>query len=315
MKKWFAVAVDSSQSEDDRVEALEQLEDLVEQKIDFANNLKVLKMWEPLHSLLTSDTCTLAVKIQTLSVIATAMQNNPSGQDAYFAYNPFPTLISFLVPSPSSTVESRSKAVYALSGLLKHNAPAVSLFGSPEVDGWTKLRDLLQDPEIKVRRKTIFLFNMLLMSTTPSDSNPEFSSQQNFHTPSSPPAGETQQNQIHPNSHAVLLQNPWRVVTSQPTLDAFKEHGIVSAVIEALTNPQPCGEDGDGDASDLQVEQFAVRLLYSYTVICSAELSEADKEALRSWFEEKTKEGVQGMLAKELDLTVGELKSLVGKLE
>jgi hypothetical protein len=45
-------------------------------------DLKKLNMWEPLHSLLTSETSPLPVKIQTLWVIGTALQNNPSAQDA-----------------------------------------------------------------------------------------------------------------------------------------------------------------------------------------------------------------------------------------
>lgn len=45
-------------------------------------DLKKLNMWEPLHSLLTSDTSPLTVKVQALWVIGTALQNNPSAQDA-----------------------------------------------------------------------------------------------------------------------------------------------------------------------------------------------------------------------------------------
>jgi hsp70-interacting protein len=127
-------------------------------------DLKKLNMWEPLHSLLSSEMSPLLVKVQALWVIGTALQNNPSAQDAvrlltlistlvshlsiiqYLAHDPLPTLLSFLVPSPSSTLQSRSKAIYTLSDLLKHSAPAVKELGHPDVDGWTKLRDLLQDP-------------------------------------------------------------------------------------------------------------------------------------------------------------------------
>lgn len=62
----------------------------------------------------------------------------------YLALNPLPTLLSFLTPSPTSTLQTRSKSIYALSGLLKHNSPAVKELSNPNVDGWTKLRDSLQ---------------------------------------------------------------------------------------------------------------------------------------------------------------------------
>lgn len=59
----------------------------------------------------------------------------------YVAHNPLPTLLSFLEPSPSSTPAIRAKAIYALSGMLKHNAPAVRALDS---SGWMKIRDALQ---------------------------------------------------------------------------------------------------------------------------------------------------------------------------
>lgn len=39
---------------------------------------------------------------------------------------------------------ARSKGIYALSGLLKHNAPAVAALSFPEVNGWHKLHDALK---------------------------------------------------------------------------------------------------------------------------------------------------------------------------
>lgn len=45
-------------------------------------DLEKMKMWEPLHSLLTSDTSSPQIKMQVLWVIGTALQNNPSAQDA-----------------------------------------------------------------------------------------------------------------------------------------------------------------------------------------------------------------------------------------
>jgi hsp70-interacting protein len=189
--------------------------------------------------------------------------------------------VSFLVPSGSSTLQSRSKAIYTLSGLLKHNAPAVKELSNSDVEGWTKLRDSLQgmilltypilthpnillaDPEITVRRKTLFLLNTLLIPTMSSSSG----APSHLHTPDSH-TDEEQQHPIHANSHAVHLHNPSRASTSQLTLDAFREHGITDAVVDVLTNPLPCGEDGEEEGGDMEVEENGVRLvLFSVCVI------------------------------------------------
>ena len=55
--------------------------------------------------------------------------------------------------------------MYALSGLLKHNAAAVKQMH--DVDGWSVLRDALADSDISVRRKVAFLLNSLLIPTAP----------------------------------------------------------------------------------------------------------------------------------------------------
>ena len=55
--------------------------------------------------------------------------------------------------------------MYALSGLLKHNAAAVKQMH--DVDGWSVLRDALADSDISVRRKVVFLLNSLLIPTAP----------------------------------------------------------------------------------------------------------------------------------------------------
>jgi hypothetical protein len=63
-------------------------------------DLKKLNMWEPLHSLLSSEMSPLLVKVQALWVIGTALQNNPSAQDAvrlHFDFNACFSLIDHIV--------------------------------------------------------------------------------------------------------------------------------------------------------------------------------------------------------------------------
>ncbi|KAI0758916.1 nucleotide exchange factors-like protein [Fomes fomentarius] len=173
MKEALAVAVNEKRDEDERIQALDDFEILIEQ-IDNANNLEKLKMWEPLHSLLISPTSSEAIQMQTLWILGTAVQNNPPAQNSYLALSPLRALLSFLSPTVRSG-KTRSKAVYALSGLLKHNAAAVKQMH--EVEGWDVLRDALQDSDITVRRKVAFLLNSLLVPTAPPQASPSSSQQ------------------------------------------------------------------------------------------------------------------------------------------
>ncbi|KAJ3871471.1 Le.MFB2 [Lentinula edodes] len=306
MKEAMAIAVDEGNTEEDRVSALDNLEMLIEQ-IDNANNLSNLKMWDPLHALLTSSPDSVAT--QALWVIGTALQNNPSAQDAYLKLNPLPTLTSFLSPPPTPNSNSnskpspskplRSKAIYALSGLLKHNAPALlqlSINDAHGCDGWDKLRLALQDPDITIRRKTLFLLNALLIpSPSPDSPSPESPSLGNLHTPSQTQnsqnsqhpqtqnlhtPSQTQHSQnpqhphhpIHPNSHSMHLSDPSRASTAPPTYEALRTHGIIDTLIAGLTRSLPYGGDGDreevdGDTKeevDGEFEEMGVGLLNTY---------------------------------------------------
>ncbi|TFY76254.1 hypothetical protein EWM64_g7758 [Hericium alpestre] len=139
MKESLTKALDESLSEEERIIALDDLEMLVEH-IDNANNLGKLQMYEPLQKLLTSSFSD-NIKTQALWVIGTAVQNNPAAQKAYLELNPLHTLLGFLSPSVHSS-QLRSKAVYTLSGLLKHNAAAVSELD--RVGGWEAFRKALE---------------------------------------------------------------------------------------------------------------------------------------------------------------------------
>lgn len=100
----------------------------------------------------------------------------------------------------------------------------------------------------------MFLLSTLLLPTTPVSSAPP--ANPNLHTPTAPAPAEP----IYDNSHAAHLHNPARTSTSETTLDAVRVHGIVDAVISALTSPVPYGEDGDVLDSDVDFEEKGVRL-------------------------------------------------------
>ncbi|KAG6890165.1 hypothetical protein C0995_010869 [Termitomyces sp. Mi166 len=298
MKEDMGVATDPSKTEDERVAALDHLEMLIEQ-IDNANDLAKLKLWEPLHALLTASTSTLEIKMQALWVIGTAVQNNPSAQDAYLALDPLPTLVSFLTPSHSSTLQTRSKTIYALSGLLKHNAPAVQQLTNPSINGWRHLRDALSDPEITVRRKTVFLLSTLLLPTAPAPSAPNA------------PIREP----IHANSHVAHVSNPDRASTSTLVAPALQTHGVLKALVQAITSPLPHGEDGDMVEPDVAFEETGIRLFHTYLVLCGQQLDKEDAEVLRRWVKaEQERESGEKQLAERWALDLTELKELSAKL-
>jgi hypothetical protein len=63
----------------------------VELKIVLATDLEKLQLWKPLHSLLTAKSSTSDIKTQALWVIGTALQNNPSAQDAVSLLSTLPS--------------------------------------------------------------------------------------------------------------------------------------------------------------------------------------------------------------------------------
>ncbi|KAJ6578785.1 nucleotide exchange factor Fes1-domain-containing protein [Mycena vulgaris] len=293
MKEDMAVATDDSQSESARIDALDHLEMLIEQ-IDNANNIEKLQMWSPLQALITSAP-TSSIKMQALWVIGTALQNNPAAQDAYLAHDPLPVLASFLVPSPSSTAQTRSKAIYAMSGLLKHNAPAVAALSRPDVEGWDKLCHALQDPDLGVRRKALFLLSTLLIPNAP------------------PPPSSATPDPVHANSHAASLADPRRTHTSAPALHALAAHGILDAIVAGLTRPVPSGNDGDVPGPDADFEEKGVALLRTYAVACDGEFTPAQKTALLGWFEaERARDPT--VAADSWGLSSGEFEALLAKV-
>jgi hypothetical protein len=79
MKEALEVAIDETKTEDDRVNALDEIELLVE-SIDNANDLVKLRMWEPIHALAASTKSPASIRTNALWVIGTALQNNPAAQ-------------------------------------------------------------------------------------------------------------------------------------------------------------------------------------------------------------------------------------------
>lgn len=282
MREAIQIATDPSKDEDTRITALDDLEMLVE-SIDNANDLKKLNMWEPLHGLLSTADTTDPLKMQTLWVIGTALQNNPAAQLTYLALDPLPVILSSLSPSTNSA-KTRSKAMYALSGLLKHNAQAVRQLNA--TGGWHTFRGALEDSDINVRRKAAFLLNTLLMPTTVET----FDAPSRMHTPLGASAP------VHPNSHASMASDPESASTTTATMEALQKEcesegsSLMDALISALADPMPFGADGEWD-KDAEFQENIVRILHTFSVQCGGKFSDAQRHTLRGFFDGAERSG------------------------
>lgn len=144
-----------------------------------------MKLWQPIADFLADpeegmrlQSCWVlgtAIQVSLLIVSAALLtvnskavfallfrQNNPQAQKAFLALDPLPRLLELLQSDPSADI--RSKAIYAISGALRHNPPAVVHFS--ELGGWSALASGLRDPSISLRRKAAFLIHSLFMNTT-----------------------------------------------------------------------------------------------------------------------------------------------------
>lgn len=70
------------------------------------------------------------------------------------------------------SADLRSKAVYTISGLLRHNPPAETRF--TELGGWSALAAGLRDPSLSLRRKAAFLVHSLFMNASSDEDAAKF---------------------------------------------------------------------------------------------------------------------------------------------
>lgn len=154
------------------------------------------------------------------------------------------------------------------------------------------------DPDISVRRKTVFLLNSLILPANTSSvtaqqsssnsithqSNATANSLSGVVTGSAPSiidpttsvpttaaesdsTNDAQNNPIHPNSHEANLRDPSRTDTSTTSLGAFERHDIIGRVISSVTNPVPFGQDGENDEPDADFEEKAMQWVFNFMLI------------------------------------------------
>lgn len=299
MKEALAVGIDESRNVATRVTALDDLEMLVEH-IDNANNLMPLQMYPQIISLLSPKSPD-EVRMQALWILGTAVQNNPQAQVDLLKHDPLPLIISILSPSEGTlgskpSPETRSKAAYALSGALKHNANAVRRLG--EIGGWDVLKAALQDSDITIRRKIVFLLNTLLLTTEVPDNlakDPTAPFPVIHYT--LPPAVSTEPT-IRPHVEEAPQSSGHDSVvgptsTTRDTLAALKKYSIASTLVESLTSPLCYGPNADQEG-DADYEEKAARALVTYIEV-GGELNDSEKKCIRPCLENSNKETAWGL--------------------
>lgn len=254
MREAAEMALDETKSEDERAQALENFEMLVE-NIDNANNMAPLKLWEPLIKLLNT-TPSPALRTATLWIFGTAVQNNPKAQSDFLRDSPIPLVLSCLDPATSLDPGIRSKAVYVLAGTLKHSRAALQTF--TEERGWDVFQKALTDSSLQVRRKTAFLISSLLLQSNPiSDTSADRSDY--IHTkpfPNDPSPDPESKDTV--SLTLISLPNPKATKSGRTVLET---------IVSELCSPTPHGPDGDGEPlHDPDLREKLARCLVNFLV-------------------------------------------------
>ncbi|CAG8487678.1 8425_t:CDS:10 [Paraglomus occultum] len=138
--------------------AFDNLEMLVEQ-IDNAIDIDNMNLWPKILSFF--DFKEKSLRLYAAWVCGTAVQNNPRAQKAFVDKGGLKRLLDVL-KSPEEDAEVRSKALYAVSGTIKHYPPGLAQF--EKEGGYEILLNVLNTSnDLSILRKAAFLFNTLLV--------------------------------------------------------------------------------------------------------------------------------------------------------
>lgn len=186
-RKWFAEAVMSNQldviqrmkqiatvmqlSEQQLEESgvtVEELEGLLEElqehveSIDMANDLKAIGGLVPLLAYLKSRHSSLRWK--AADVVTTVVQNNSKAQQNVMDVGGLPLLLDNFTSGPD--IKVRTKALGAISSLIRHNKPGIDEFR--KAGGFLALKEALKSDEPRFQRKALYVLQYL-MQENPSD--------------------------------------------------------------------------------------------------------------------------------------------------
>ncbi|XP_072998065.1 hsp70 nucleotide exchange factor FES1-like [Typha latifolia] len=134
---------------------LDELQEHVE-SIDMANDLHSIGGLVPLLGYLKNSHA--GIRAKAADVVSTIVQNNPKSQQLVMEANGLEPLLTNFVSDPSIT--ARTKALGAISSLIRHNKPATAAFRL--ANGYAGLRDALGSEDVRFQRKALNLIQYLL---------------------------------------------------------------------------------------------------------------------------------------------------------
>lgn len=136
-------------------EMLDELQEHVE-SIDMANDLHAIGGLIPLLGHLRSSHANIRAK--AAEVVSTVVQNNPRSQKLVMEANGLEPLLSNF--TSDSDIIVRTKALGAISSLIRHNKPGIAAFRL--ANGYAALRDALSSESLRFQRKALNLTHYLL---------------------------------------------------------------------------------------------------------------------------------------------------------
>ncbi|KAL9659790.1 hypothetical protein QQ045_024599 [Rhodiola kirilowii] len=139
----------------DLEDMLDELQEHVE-SIDMANDLHSIGGLVPLLGYLRNTHANIRAK--AADVVTTIVQNNPRSQQLVMEANGFEPLLTNFTSDPDVTV--RTKALGAISSLIRHNKPGIAAFRL--ANGYAGLRDALSSESVRFQRKALNLIHYLL---------------------------------------------------------------------------------------------------------------------------------------------------------
>ncbi|KAI3979358.1 hypothetical protein MKX01_014374 [Papaver californicum] len=142
---------------------LDELQEHVE-SIDMANDLHTIGGLVPLLEHLKNSSA--GIRAKAAEVVTTIVQNNPKSQQLVMEANGLEPLLANLTSDPDVT--ARTKALGAISSLIRHNKPGVAAFRL--ANGYGALRDALSSDNVRFQRKALNLVEYLLQENS-SDCN------------------------------------------------------------------------------------------------------------------------------------------------
>lgn len=134
---------------------LDELQEHVE-SIDMANDLHSIGGLVPLLNYLKNPHANIRAK--AADVVTTIVQNNPKSQQLVMEANGLePLLANF---TSDSSIAARTKALGAISSLIRHNKPGIAAFRL--ANGYAALKDALSSDDVRFQRKALNLIDYLL---------------------------------------------------------------------------------------------------------------------------------------------------------